>query len=86
MKTTNTIKTLTVALLLGSRLSGAQAASLLADGDFNSLPIGTAPDTNAPAGHWFWPADYIAFPLGEAAATQVSIAPAPPRPTRPSCK
>ena len=79
MKTNNTLKTILAALLLGAGLSGANAASLLADGDFDSLPVGTAPDVGTPAGHWFWPANYLidAEYLGERAAAQFSIVPAP---------
>ncbi len=77
MKANNAVKAITAALLLGAGLSGARAASLLADGDFDSLPVGTAPDIGTPAGHWFWPADYVASNFGEATASQVSIVPAP---------
>jgi len=72
MKTNNTIKALTATLLLVAAQSGAQAASLLANGDFDSLPVGTAPDVGRPAGRWrfdpSWP---------EATPSQFSIVPAP---------
>ena len=75
MKINNTIKAITAALLLCIAQSGTQAASLLADGNFDSLPVSTAPDVGKPAGHWFWPADYSQYT--EAAASQFSIVPAP---------
>jgi hypothetical protein len=62
------------ALLLGSLQSAAHADSLMTDGDFDALPVGTAPDVGKPAGHWFYPAG---FSETESAASQFSIAPAP---------
>jgi hypothetical protein len=79
VRTNKILNAILTALLLGAGLPGASGASLLVDGDFDSLPVGTAPDVNTPAGHWFWPADYLtaAEYLGERAASQISIVPAP---------
>ena len=74
MKTKNTLKAVLTALLPGIEFSGAGVASLLADGDFDSLPVGTAPDAGTPAGHWFWPVGDLAV---ERVAAQFSIVPAP---------
>lgn len=52
MKTNPTIKALGAVLLLGAGLAGTNGASLLLDGDFDSLSIGTAPDNGKPAGRW----------------------------------
>jgi len=76
MRTNNTFKAVITALLLGTGLSGARAASLLADGDFDSLPAGTAPDVGTPAGHWLFPADYPSL-WREQTPSQVSIVPVP---------
>lgn len=81
MKTNKTLKVILTALLLAAGLSGANAAALLADGDFDSLPVGTAPDVNTPAGHWYWPADYLTIgggkTFGETTSSQVTIVRAP---------
>ena len=82
MKRTDLIPTLTAALLLAAALSPVGAASLIKDGDFDSLPVGTATDVGKPAGSWFWPASYSSYPsTGETytvpAASQMSIASAP---------
>lgn len=72
MKTNCTITTLAAAFLFGTALTGAHAASLLKDGSFETLAVGTAPNVGKAAGRWHfddaWP---------EATASQVSIAPAP---------
>jgi len=71
MKTNPTLKILLAALLLAAALSPTHAASLIKDGDFDSLPVGTAPDSGKPAGSWF-------LDFGpETSVSQVSIAPAP---------
>jgi hypothetical protein len=82
MNRTDLIPTLTAALLLAASLSPVHAASLIRDGDFDSLPVGTAPDSGKPAGSWFWPASYSSYPstgenYTEPAASQMSIASAP---------
>ena len=82
MKTNHTVKAILTALLLGTGLYGARAASLLQDGDFNSLLESSAPDLNTPAGHWFWPADYLTTgegqgSLGETSVEQICVFPAP---------
>ena len=85
MKTNRSIKTFHTALLLAAAQSGTQAASLLADGNFDNLPVGTAPNVGVPAGHWFWPADYL-LGEGEAAASQFSIAPHRPAASAMPCE
>lgn len=78
MKRTDLIPSLTAALLLTAALSPAHAASLITDGDFDALPVGTAPDVGKPAGSWFWPADYMIGEIAnETSPSQVSISPAP---------
>ncbi len=73
MKTTDLIPTLTAALLLAAALSPAHAASLINDGDFDSLPVGMAPDYGKPAGPWYL------NPEGhpESVRSQVAISPSP---------
>jgi hypothetical protein len=80
MKRQNTARTFAIALLLAGRLSGAHAASLISDGDFDRLPAGTAPDNSQPAGPWSFPRDYFIAGTDFAAETSVSqftIVPAP---------
>lgn len=82
MRIHRTLKTLTAALLLVAAPSGTQAAALIKDGDFDALPVGTAPDVGKPAGRWFWPASYSSYPTTgnnhtEPAASQISVVPAP---------
>jgi len=74
MKTTHLLKALTAALLLAAALSPGHAASLLTNGDFDSLPVGTAPDVGRPVGGWSQNPDAEAT---ETAPSQVTIAPAP---------
>jgi len=81
MRILRTIKPLLAALLMAAAPSGTYAASFLVDGDFDNLPVGTAPDRNTPAGGWFWPAKYLRTSDGksftETSVSQVSIVPAP---------
>jgi hypothetical protein len=72
MKTSNLLKTLTSALFLGAALTGVQADSLLRDGDFNALPVSTAPDIGKAAGRWHFDSVWA-----EGAPSLVSIVPAP---------
>lgn len=54
--------------------ASAASAGLISDGNFNNLAIGTAPDIGASAGAWQFPANYVSNNLGEALATNYSIA------------
>ncbi len=60
--------------VVGIALSSSAAfAGLISDGNFNLLPVGTAPDNNSAAGGWHFPANYLANNLGEALTTNYSI-------------
>jgi uncharacterized repeat protein (TIGR03803 family) len=58
-------------------LQSGQADSLVLDGDFNSLAVGTAPDIGVPAGHWSFPPDYAVEGVAETNVSEFSIAVAP---------
>jgi len=66
---------LAILAVLVVSLSSSPGASLLLDGDFDSLPVGNAPDVGAPAGHWFFPVDYAE--VSETNTPEFSIAVAP---------
>jgi hypothetical protein len=66
---------LAILAVLVVSLSSSPGASLLLDGDFDSLPVGNAPDVGAPAGHWFFPVDYAE--VAETNTSEFSIAVAP---------
>ena len=53
MKTNRLTKTLLAALLLAAAPAETHAASLLGDGTFDNLSVGTAPTPGQPAGRWF---------------------------------
>jgi hypothetical protein len=74
MKTNLFIQGLTAALLLAAAPTGTHAESLVTDGDFDALPVGTAPDRGNPAGGWFQ-SDRLDW--SELAPSQISIAPGP---------
>jgi len=75
MKTNLLIQALSAALLLAAAPVGTRAEALVTDGDFDSLPAGTAPDRGNPAGGWFFEPDRVDW--AELAPSQISIAPAP---------
>jgi hypothetical protein len=55
-------------------------AQILRDGDFDSLPIGSAPNVSSPAGAWFFP-----FGWHESHDTEVTIVRAPGQPETDHC-
>ncbi|HMP82025.1 MAG TPA: immunoglobulin domain-containing protein [Verrucomicrobiota bacterium] len=64
------IVALTILLTLGSH---ASRATLLMDGDFESLSLGTAPSVNASAGNWHFPEDYVLAGVAETNLGQYTI-------------
>ena len=60
-------RTVTFALLFTSVLSiqPTNAREILSDGDFDSLPVGTAPDKRQPAGAWQFPRELESFWEGD---------------------
>ncbi len=63
--------TLAAALLL----TGSAQAQHVLDGDFDNLPVGTAPDCGTPAGAWQFPPNYITAFVCETDPTQFEIVP-----------
>ncbi len=60
------------AIAVGALAGGAAGQELL-DGDMEALSIGSAPDCDAPAGAWGFPAEYVTALLCEADPTQLRI-------------
>lgn len=71
------IEMLLAALLFCAIGTSSRAGSILLDGDFDSLPIGTAPSVGVPAGHWTFPADYVSGFVGETNVSEFTTAFAP---------
>ena len=60
-----------LALLLA--LQTASGQTLLLDGDFDSLPIGTAPNAYTPAGNWQFPSAYVSSGMAETDPSEFTI-------------
>ena len=75
MKTNRLTKTLLAALLLAAAPAETHAASLLGDGTFDNLSVGTAPNPGQPAGRWFLHPNNSS--RWESSPQGISIAPSP---------
>jgi len=65
----------TALAVAGIALSTSAAfAGILNDGNMNLLAVGSAPDNNANAGSWQFPANYLANNLGESITSNYSVA------------
>jgi hypothetical protein len=62
------------ALLVVLAFAGGNVrAAVNLDGDFEALEVGLAPNIDMPAGHWFFPSNYVAAGVAETNAAEFTI-------------
>jgi len=65
--------TILTAVTVPSDATCAGEVVILSDGDFDSLPVGTAPDNREPAGAWGFPRSYISEGEAEKGRSQFEV-------------
>lgn len=71
-----TSRSLVVACLAAPFVSVPAGAEVtLSDGDFDNLPVSSAPDVGLPAGAWQWPQHYVDADLIESNSSIISVVP-----------